>query len=277
MSKKWIFVALVGLLIVPLFAGCDAVAPEVKTLQTQVAALIEWKATAQADINTAKSTAGALSGQVNSTASDIQSLRSQVNNLPANNSYTKAEVDAKMAAIATDYAAKIAAAVAAIPPSSGGSGSGSGSGSGGTVTAGSTLLSTDGDLELWLRWVDPNKDLNGYNMRFGSSEAEFALTVKNKSTDSTRKFSIEIRFSPDDDVTVASTPEYINDTMGDWALSRTDIASRTKNTVTLNTLDIGRISRNTSDNYNLRLQLNETAGSGYWKVKFYITQEDDDA
>ena len=93
--SKWILVALAGLLLVPLFVGCDAVSPEVKTLQGQMAALIDWKAQAAADINTAKTTAGALSGQVNSATSDVASLRSQIANLPANNSYTKADVYTK--------------------------------------------------------------------------------------------------------------------------------------------------------------------------------------
>ena len=89
--SKWILVALAGLLLVPLFVGCDAVSPEVKTLQGQVAALIDWKTQAQADINTAKSTAGALNGQVNNAVNDVSSLRSQIATMGPNTSYSKSD------------------------------------------------------------------------------------------------------------------------------------------------------------------------------------------
>lgn len=266
------FVALAGLLIVPLFAGCDAVAPEVKTLQQQVAALVEWKATAQADINTAKSTAGSLSGQVSSATSDVNSLRSQINSMGPNTSYTKAEVDAKIAAATTAANAAIDTKIAAHLAATG-SGSGSGTGTGGTGGSGSTisdvavLLSSDQSIELWLEWVDPNKNLNDYETRF-ANEVEFQFAVKNKDT-ATHKYSIELRLTPEEHTVVTLPPTYISTTLGTWDITQ----NSTTHVVTMMTATEGRISRETTDKYNFRLELDQTP-SVYWKVKAYISQED---
>ena len=281
MSKKWIFVALGGLLIVPLLAGCDAVAPEVKTLQTQMAAIVEWKATAQADINTAKSTAGALSGQVNNAVNDVNSLRSQINSLPANNSYTKVDIDNKLLAETATIDAKVAAAMAAhLLAKHSGTGTGTGTGTGGTISAEATLIATDGDLELWLEYVSPNSDLGAYDTRFKNDDIEFGLAVKNTGT-YRGEYSLSVKLTPDDNVVVANT----NDIEWDgtchsdlWLFSRAqaDLTTATKIPVYFNTDpdNLGRISAGTTDKFSLVISLAETsAGSTDWKVKFDITDE----
>jgi hypothetical protein len=283
LSKKWIFVALSGLLVIPLFVGCDAVAPEVKTLQTQMAAIIEWKAQAQADINTAKSTAGGLSGQVNNAVNDVNSLRSQINNLPANNSYTKAEIDAKDVAITAQIATAIAAHLAANHSGSG-SGTGTGSGSGGTISDKAKLLATDGELELWLEYVYPDSDLSTYDTRFKNDDVEFGLAVKNIGT-YRHEYSLSVKLTPEDDVVVTGILPDNSGTDIEWDGERhTDLWIFSRAVTTLSTSPVylttdpdnnGRISAGTIDKFVFIISLAETSsGSSDWKVKFDITEED---
>jgi len=274
--------ALVGLLIVPLLAGCDAVAPEVKTLQQQVTALIEWKATAQGDINTAKSTAGGLSGQVNNAISDVNSLRAQVNAMGPNTSYTKAEVDAKIAAATVATNAAIATAIAAHVAATPGGGAGTPIVPG-TISDKAELLDSDGDLELWLEYVYPNSNLASYDTRFKNDDIEFGLVVKNVGT-SRREYSLSVKLTPDDNVIVSDNLtdiEWDGERHSDlWVFERAqpDLTVATKVPVYFNTDqdNYGRISAATLDKFVLIISLAETSsGSTDWKVKFSITDETD--
>lgn len=159
-------------------------------------------------------------------------------------------------------------------------GLGTGSGPGtpsvptGSISAQSILLSNDQDIELWLEWVDPNKNLSEYETRF-ANEVEFQFAIKNKSLDSTRKYTIEMRLTPEEDTVINLIPVYMSTSMGTWVLARP--INSGQNPVTLNSptgTAAGRISRNTVDKYNFRLQIAQTP-SVYWKVRFYIEQLED--
>jgi hypothetical protein len=144
----------------------------------------------------------------------------------------------------------------------------------GTISGASKLLSSDQDVELWLEWVDPNKNLNEYESRF-ANEVEFQFAVKNKSLDSTRKYTIEMRLTPEEDTVVTLPPAYMSTSMGTWTVVRSP--NTLQNPITLNSPSgtaAGRISRNTVDKYNFRLQIAQTP-SVYWKVRFYIEQVED--
>lgn len=144
----------------------------------------------------------------------------------------------------------------------------------GTISTSSVLLSADRDIELWLEWVDPKKNLNEYETRF-ANEVEFQFAVKNKSLDSTRKYTIEMRLTPEEDTVITLPPTYISTTMGTWTIVRSP--NTLQNPVTLNSptgTNAGRISRNSVDKYNFRLQIAQVP-SVYWKVRFYVEQIDD--
>lgn len=281
MSKKWIWAVLSGLLVVPLLAGCDAVAPEVKTLQTQVEALITWKSSAQTEINRAISTSGSLDSKVNNAVTDVNSLKSQISNLPANNSYTKAEIDAKDVAIEAKIAAALAAHLLAKHSGSG-TGTGTGTGTGGTISDVAELIASDGELELWLEYVYPNSDLNTYDTRFKNDDVEFGLSVKNTGT-YRHEYSLSVKLTPEDDVVVSDNLtdlEWDGERHTDlWIFSRAqaNLALATDVPVYFNTDpdNNGRISAGTTDKFVFIISLAETSsGSSDWKVKFDITEED---
>jgi hypothetical protein len=188
---------------------------------------------------------------------------------PKTQLYTKTEVDAAITAAVNAAVTKAVDDLKVEKPWLTGTPSGSG-GSSTTIRANSTMVSSDGELELWLEYIDPNRT----DMRF-SSDVEFALAIKNKDV-TTRKYSLEIRLTPDVTVTVAAAPTTMTarPDMGAWILERTDIGTSSKNAVTLSTTSVGRISREAIDKYVLRVRLNETASSAYWKAKFYLTEEE---
>lgn len=190
-----------------------------------------------------------------------------------------ATAESKLATTSTATTDALSARIKTLEDWKAGAGTGTGTGTStptGTISANSILLSSDRDIEMWLEWVDPNKNLNEYETRF-ANEVEFQFAIKNKSLDSTRKYTIEMRLNPEENTVLTSPtiPTYISNTMGTWTMTpRAPNLGQTP--VMLNSptgTTAGRISRNSVDKYNFRLHLAQVP-SVYWKVRFYIEQVD---
>jgi hypothetical protein len=153
----------------------------------------------------------------------------------------------------------------------------------GTISDYAKLMDSDGELELWLEWTDPDRD----DIRFSSNSVDFQVAVKNKS-DSTCKYTIEMRFTPDVEVAVSSlstdatqipnpngSPSTITERpdMGTWTMEGARYPDGSKSAITLVSAE-GRISRNAIDKYTITLRLSEGTQKAYWSRKFYIAEID---
>ncbi|MFA5306537.1 MAG: hypothetical protein WC365_03745 [Candidatus Babeliales bacterium] len=143
-----------------------------------------------------------------------------------------------------------------------------------TISDNAKLLDSDGDLELWLEWVDPDRD----EIRFSSNFVDFQIAIKNLST-TTDKYTLELRFTPDTSVTVnpltGANPSTITDRpdMGTWTMDG-DRTVASKSAVTFYSAE-GRISREAIDKYTITIKIDEPDNKAYWAKKFYIVEVTD--
>lgn len=277
--RKVIFLSLIGVIIVSI--GCLAtpgtggatgavVASRYDAQQDQRIVALEGIITGPAGLQTL---VAALSAKVNAASTgDTSGMLSRIGSLETR----LATAESKLATVGTPTdTSALSARIKTLEDWKAGLGTGTGpSVPIGTISDRAVLLSSDRDIELWLEWVDPNKNLSAYETRF-ANEVEFQFSIKNKSLDTTRKFTIEMRLTPEEDTVIVLPPTYISTTMGTWIVERS--VNSGQNPVTLNSpsgTTAGRISRNTVDKYNFRLQIAQTP-SVYWKVRFYIEQIED--
>ena len=264
MNKLWL------LLLIPLLVfgfGCVSTdtAPAADSLASRINALTDTVTKHTSVIDALKADV-----EKKATKTELDDLTRKVNNLPQSSStpadvYTKAQVNQAIAdaidKLKTDKPWGTTSTTTTTTT--------------GTIVDYAKLLDSDGDLELWIEWIDPNRD----DIRFSSNYVDFQVAIKNKS-DATRKYTLELRFTPDVEVAVASlsdvSPSTITDRpdMGIWTMEGNRWPDATKGAVTF-VSEEGRISRNAIDKYIITVKIQEGTQTAYWTKKFYIAEVTD--
>ena len=196
MMKNYL-VAILGLVILCFgLVGCEETtptAPSTTSVGTRLVNLETWRTGVDGNISTLTNTMAnkAETSTVNAISTRVGTLEGQ----SAANTYTKTQLYTQV-----EVDAQIAAAVTALKADQTWiTGRTSTSGAGTTTGEWGELISTNGDLELWLERVsgDVSDELR---TRDGVNDARFDLVVVNLDTDSSHDFKIDFEFEPEDGV-----------------------------------------------------------------------------